>query len=86
MSDQPISRRALLAGVAVTSGFLKLMPKWMIVAGIALAAIGELSWFSMIVPGLLPLVPLTRFPGFIWLILAGFMLYNNFAQRKSAVA
>ena len=76
----------LLAGIAVTSGFLKLMPKWMIVAGIALAVIGELSWFSMIAPGLLPLIPLTRFPGFIWLIIAGFMLYNKLTERKSAGA
>jgi hypothetical protein len=36
--------------------------------------IGELSWFEMLTPNVLALIPLTRFPGFIWLIAAGFAL------------
>jgi hypothetical protein len=50
------------------------MPRWISVLGLALAAIGELSWLSLIIPGALFLVPLTRFPGFVWLIAAGFAL------------
>lgn len=64
----------LIAGVAVTSAFSRFLPKWLWIAGIVIAVIGELSWFSMIFPKLLPLIPLTRFPGFIWLIIVGFML------------
>jgi hypothetical protein len=75
----------LLAGIAVTSGFVKLLPKWMVVTGIVLAVIGELSWLSMVVPGVLPLIPLTRFPGFISLIIAGLMLHQNLAQRNSRI-
>jgi hypothetical protein len=39
-----------------------------------LAVAGELSWFHLISPALLFLVPLVRFPGFIWLIAVGFAL------------
>jgi hypothetical protein len=64
----------LMAGVSVPALIMKLMPRWISVLGLALAAIGELSWLSLIIPGALFLVPLTRFPGFVWLIAAGFAL------------
>lgn len=64
----------LIAGISVTAFFMKLLPKWLTVFGLLLAVIGELSWLSLIFPKLLPLIPLTRFPGFIWLIITGFML------------
>jgi hypothetical protein len=53
---------------------IKLLPNWLIVFGLALALIGELSTLSLVIPGALFLIPLTRFPSFIWLILAGFQL------------
>jgi len=62
------------AGVSVSSTFARLLPKWLIVFGILLAVCGELSWFSLIFPKLLFFIPLTRFPGFVWLIMAGFTL------------
>lgn len=64
----------LIAGISVTAFFMKLLPKWLIIFGFLLAVIGELSWLSLIFPKLLSLIPLTRFPGFIWLALTGFML------------
>jgi len=54
-----------------------LLPSWMVVAGFIIAGIGIVSWFNLLSPTvpLLPLtIPLTRFPAFAWLILAGFML------------
>ena len=73
----------LIAGVSVTSGFMKLLPKWMVWFGISIAVIGETSFLSLIFPQLVYLIPLTRFPGFIWLIIAGFMLPKTI-QRKTA--
>ena len=64
----------LIAGISVTSFFMKILPKWVIVLGLLLAVLGELSWISLVFPKLLPLIPLTRFPGFIWLMIVGFML------------
>ena len=64
----------LFAGISVPSGFMRLLPKWMVISGVLLAICGELSWLSLVFPKLLYLIPLTRFPGFIWMIIAGFLL------------
>lgn len=63
-----------MAGVSVTAGFMKLLPKPLIVFGLLLALSGELSWLSMVFPRAGILIPLTRWPGFIWLIWTGFKL------------
>jgi hypothetical protein len=64
----------LMAGVCVPAAFRKLLPKWLIAFGLFLAVAGELSWFNLVFPKALFLIPLVRFPGFIWLIATGFML------------
>jgi hypothetical protein len=64
----------LMAGISVPAAFLKLLPRWIVVLGLVLAIAGGLSWFHLISPSLLFLVPLVRFPGFIWLIAVGFSL------------
>ena len=64
----------LIAGICIPAAALKLLPKWLVVLGLVIAVIGELSWFDLITPKALPLIPLARFPGFIWLIIAGFKL------------
>ncbi|PYK68207.1 MAG: hypothetical protein DME45_08670 [Verrucomicrobia bacterium] len=64
----------LMAGVCVPAAFMKLLPRWLIIFGFALAVIGELSALSLVLPKTLLLIPLTRFPGFVWLIGAGFAL------------
>jgi hypothetical protein len=53
---------------------MKLFPRWLVVFGLALTVIGELSVLSLLIPQALFLIPLTRFPGFVWLIAAGFLL------------
>ncbi|HEY4049913.1 MAG TPA: hypothetical protein VGM27_23875 [Acidobacteriaceae bacterium] len=50
------------------------MPKWVVVLGLILAVAGELSWFNMLIPKPIMLIPLTRFVGFVWIIAAGFKL------------
>ncbi|HTR30895.1 MAG TPA: hypothetical protein VMH27_16610 [Puia sp.] len=79
----------LVAGIAVSAGFARLLPRWMVVFGVILAIIGEASSLSLLSPGLTLLIPLTRFPGFIWLILAGMKLamrkpHESPARRSSA--
>ena len=64
----------LIAGLSVPAAIMKLLPKWLIVSGFALGIIGELSAFNLVIPQVLFLIPLTRFPGFVWLIAAGFAL------------
>jgi len=64
----------LMASICVPAAFFKLLPKSLVVFGLVLAVIGELSALSLVIPNALFLIPLTRFPAFIWLIGAGFAL------------
>jgi hypothetical protein len=71
----------LLGGVSVTGGLHRLLPRWMMTAGLVLAAIAELSWLSLVLPSASYLLPLARFPAFAWLIVAGALLPD---RRKGA--
>jgi hypothetical protein len=64
----------LMAGVSVSSAFKHLLPKWVVILGLVLAAAGELSVLHLIFPKLLFLIPLTRFPGFVWIVAVGFAM------------
>ncbi len=64
----------LMAGVSISAGLSKLIPKWIMILGLFLAACGELSVFHLVIPQLLFLIPLVRFPGFIWIIAIGVTL------------
>jgi hypothetical protein len=74
----------LMAGVSVPVLFRRLTPRWIAVLGLVLAACGELSWLSMEFRPAVVLIPLTRFPGFVWLIAMGFALPTR-AARGAAV-
>jgi hypothetical protein len=67
----------LIAGIAVPSYFTRLLPRWFTFVGLAIALCGELSWLQMVAPSLLFLIPLARFPGFLWIIAVGFMLPSH---------
>lgn len=64
----------LIAGIAVPSLILRLVPSWLSWTGLVLAAIGEISFFSMLWSGFDILIPITRFGGLLWLIAIGFLL------------
>lgn len=74
----------LVAGVTIPAAFMKLIPRWIVVLGIAIAICGELSWLYLMIPGTLPLVPLARFPGFVWLIAIGVALPGSVANSPPA--
>ena len=61
----------LAAGVSVTSHFARLLPRWLVVLGMIVAAAGELSSLSLIAFPANLAIPVTRFVGFTWLILVG---------------
>jgi hypothetical protein len=64
----------LMAGVCIPAGLGRLLPKWIVALGMVLAVAGELSWFNLVSPKVLFLIPLVRFLGFVWLIAVGFKL------------
>ena len=51
--------------------------------GLVVAVIAELSWLSMMIPSLFLLIPVTRFPAFIWLIVTGFLLPQSAPRTES---
>ena len=73
----------LLAGVSVPSAFAKLIPRWLVWFGLIVAGICELSTLSLVFPMAGILLPLGRFPAFIWLIGAGFTMRKTRGRRDS---
>jgi hypothetical protein len=63
-----------IAGVAVSAGLTRVIPRWLMFAGVAIAFCGELSWFQMLSAKFLPFIPLSRFAGYLWSIVIGFYL------------
>lgn len=74
----------LMAGISIPALFYKLVPRWISILGIALAVCGELSWLNIVFPQALFLIPLTRFPGFVWAIAVGFALPTAIPQRTQS--
>jgi hypothetical protein len=73
-----------VGGVAWVARRAHLLPGWLVVIGFLIALVGVVTWLNLLVPGapLLPLaIPLTRFPAFAWLILAGFLLPTRQLNR-----
>lgn len=71
----------LAAGISVTSYFTRLLPQWLLALGMLVAVTGELSWFSLIAFPANFFIPITRFVGFLWMILAAVLLTRG---RKTA--
>jgi hypothetical protein len=70
------------AGISVTCYFMRLLPRWLTLVGIVVAIAGELSWFSLIAYPANFFIPITRFAGFIWMLLAAVALTQD---RKTAL-
>lgn len=64
----------LIAGIAVPSVILRLVPEWLGWAGLVLAFLGEVSFLSMLWGGLFALLPIVRFLGLAWLAAIGYLL------------
>ena len=73
----------LLAGVAIPSLFMGLLPRWISIFGLVLAVFGELSSLSLILPQATIFIPLARFLDFGWLILCG-AYFPKYRQGTSA--
>ena len=73
----------LAAGVSVTSYSMRLLPRWLVGLGIFLAATGELASLSLLSYPANFFIPITRFVGFVWMVLAAVTLTRN---RTTATA
>lgn len=67
----------LMAGISVTAGIDRLIPRWVMVFGLVIAAISVLSMLNLIFPQLAIALPIGRFIGMIWMIIAGFSIKKS---------
>jgi len=70
----------LMSGVSVPLLFYRVVPKWIPILGLILAGFGVVSWLSLGFAPAMFFIPLTRFPGFVWMIAVGFAM-PAMAQR-----
>lgn len=71
----------LIAGVSVTGLLAGLLPKAVTWTGLALAAVGVLSGFTLLAAGFGYLLPVVRFGGLIWLVAAAALLPRTRPSR-----
>ena len=64
----------LIAGICVTAGIDRIIPRWVMWFGLVIAIISVLSMINLVIPGASILLPIGRFPGIIWMIIAGFTI------------
>jgi hypothetical protein len=64
----------LIAGIAVPSLIVGLLPRPVAWTGLVIAGLAELTTLVLIWQALSPLLPVARFTGLIWLIVAGALL------------
>ncbi len=74
----------LIAGIAVPSLIVGLLPGPLAWAGLVIAGLAELTALVLVWPSLAVLLPIARFPGLIWLIAAGFLLPQRRPSRARA--
>jgi len=64
----------LVAGASVVAGLPGLVPRWLMLFGLAISAAAELSVLTFLAPLFAWLVPLARFAGLVWMICLGALL------------
>jgi hypothetical protein len=73
----------LLAGIAVPGLLLGLLPRSTAWAGLVIAGLAELSFLALVWPPLGILLPIARFPGLLWLVVAGVQLPHQRPRQTS---
>lgn len=74
----------LLAGIAVPALILRLLPRWLALAGLVVGILAMASTFALVTPALYPLLPIGRFGGLLFLV-ASAALLPRAPRREAAV-
>ena len=64
-----------------TAGIDRIIPRWVMWSGLVIAVISVLSMINLVAPDASILLPIGRFSGIIWMIIAGFTV-----KRKKLVS
>jgi hypothetical protein len=74
----------LVAGIAVTAGLHRLVPRTAMWVGLAIAIVAELSTLAILSEPLAVFLPIARFAAMVWLVVVGFMLPKSRESRRSS--
>ncbi len=74
----------LAAGVSVTSYFTRLLPPWLAALGMFTALTGELSSLSLVTFPANYFIPVTRYVGFLWMLLVAATLSSDRRLARGA--
>jgi hypothetical protein len=72
----------LIAGISVPGLLARLLPRWLTTAGLVIAALAELTTLTLLVADASYLLPVARFTGLAWLVIAGFLLPLDRERRN----
>ena len=72
----------LIAGISVPGLLARLLPRWLTIAGLVIAALAELTTFTLLAADASYLLPVARFTGLAWLVIAGFLLPLDRERRN----
>jgi hypothetical protein len=76
----------LIAGIAVPGLIVGLLPRPIAWTGLVIAGLAELTTLVLIWPELSPLLPVARFTGLVWLIVAGALLPLRRRNKQAVTA
>jgi hypothetical protein len=76
----------LVAGVALTGGLARKLPRWVMWSGLFVAVASELSSLTIALAPAMYLLPVARFTGFAWLLVAGAILPSTRTSRTARPA
>ncbi|HEY6378583.1 MAG TPA: hypothetical protein VI316_05330 [Candidatus Dormibacteraeota bacterium] len=76
----------LIAGMAVPAAFTGLLPRPLVVVGLALALVAEFATLALLLDGAAFLLPIARFGGLSWLVVAGALLPRSLPHRTASTA
>ena len=76
----------LIAGIAVPGLIVGLLPRPVAWTGLVIAGLAEVTTVVLIWPELSPLLPVARFTGLVWLIVAGALLPLRRRNKQAVTA
>jgi len=81
---QVVASGLLLAGIAVSAAFHRLLPRPVWITGVALAVVCELATLTFATTTAAYLLPVGRFGGIVWLVVAAVQLPRERPRRPDA--
>jgi hypothetical protein len=75
-----------IAGVSVTAGLYRIIPRWLMILGLVVASACELASFTLATYNAAYFIPIGRFAGIIWMIAVALTLPSTIAADRASAA